>query len=127
MLLSSHLSVSRLSAGPQWPSPRTGYLYLGGLSGKVFPPEKVYQEASGLAGSLSTRVKVSFTLLGMCIQTCGAGRGRARRGKGRALPAGPLSAPPVFPAHGSMYSGWLFALRSWDQATDAGRRHKQGT
>lgn len=71
-------------------------------------------QASGLAIELPTRVNAT----GPGIQARGAVQSQSGLGRGRALPAGPLSAPPLFLAQGSMYSGWLCALRIWDQ--DAG-------
>lgn len=71
-------------------------------------------QASGLAIELPTRVNAT----GPGIQARGAVQSQSGLGRGRALPAGPLSSPPLFLAQGSIYSGWLCALRNWDQ--DAG-------
>lgn len=71
-------------------------------------------QASGLAVELPTRVKATRP----GIRARGNVQSQSRLGRGHALPARPLSAPPCSWHMGkSMYSGWLCALRNWDQAT----------
>lgn len=61
------------------------------------------QQASGLAVELPTRVKAT----GPGMQARGAVQSQSGLGRGRALPARPLSAPPLFLAQGRKYVLWM--------------------
>lgn len=76
--------------------------------------QRVHREATGIGqGLLPSGVKA--TSLG--IQPRGAADSQRQAGEGAFFPCRALSATPLFLAHGSMYSGRLFALRNWAQAT----------